>query len=205
MIPDIINPGDVATLAQRIIDSLAKPFMLDDARPFLPSVSASVCIPTTGPPLDRLLQNADTAMYHPKTQGKNNFQFFSRAMNVELIRAVEMETTLRRAMENNGLMVYYQPVVSCKTGEILSTEALLRVTDRSGQVVSAGPFIPVAEEKGLIIPLGEWVLRTACVQARRWQEAGLPSLKVAVNVSMRQLRQRGIVKIVQGVLREKPV
>ena len=86
-------------------------------------------------------------MYHAKTQGKNNFQFFSRAMNLELIRAVEMETTLRRAMENNGLFVHYQPVVSCRTGEVLSTEALLRLTDRSGQIVRPARSFPLRERR----------------------------------------------------------
>lgn len=201
VMPDVTRPHRTIPIAQRIIEELSKPFVLDGDEMF---TSASIGIslhPKDGVDADSLLKHADTAMYHAKMQGKNNFQFFSPEMNVEITRVVDMELTLRRAVERQDLMVYYQPLVDCHDGTIVGAEALLRLKDLSGRVLSGGPYVPVAEEKGLIVPIGNWVLRSVCRQNGRWQRNG-HSLKVAVNVSMRQMRDPDLVKTILAILAE---
>ncbi|MEW6349176.1 MAG: diguanylate cyclase [Thermodesulfobacteriota bacterium] len=202
VVPDLHSTREVGSLAQRIVDELSAPFRLKGYEVFTSASIGIAIYPGDARDPDRLVQHADTAMYHAKNQGKNNFQFFSNMMNIELKRVVAMETTLRRAMEGNGLEVYYQPITSCKSGGIVGAEALLRLRNARGQVVSAGPYIPVAEEKGLIGQIGEWVLKRACRQIKAWQSLGLPGVPIAVNVSMRQMRNQGFEHTVLRILEE---
>jgi len=202
IIPDLVDVHQVMSVAERIIKDLSKPFVLDREEMFT-SASIGISIyPKDGLNTDRMLQHADTAMYQAKLQGKNRFQFFSQDMNLEISRLVKMEVTLRRAMESRGLLVYFQPVFDCRTGTIVSAEALLRLKTSSRVVVSAGPYIQVAEERGLIVPIGAGVLRTACRQSKLWQTIGCPTLTVTVNLSMRQLREPNLVDTILEILRE---
>lgn len=185
----IWQAGQVVDVAHRIINTLRSPINLEGNEVFITASIGVSLYPDDGNDVDQLLKNADTAMYHAKEQGNDNFQFFSEEMNAEIHRSVDLETKLRRSMQDDGLMVYYQPVVHCKTHQIIAIEALLRVSDSDGEALTAAPFIPVAEEKGLISPIGDWVLHTACSQNRYWQSRGFPKMRVAVNISMRQLRQ----------------
>jgi diguanylate cyclase (GGDEF)-like protein/PAS domain S-box-containing protein len=202
IVPDVTDVGQVMWVAERIMKDLSRPYILDGEEIF---TSASIGIslyPKDATDTDKMLQHADTAMYHAKSQGRNRFQFFSEEMNIELSRFVNMETTLRRAMELGGLLVHYQPVVACRTGKIVGAEALLRLRTSSGEVVSGGPHIQVAEERNLIVPIGKQVLRTACEQNKFWQLKGHPPICVAVNVSMRQLREPSWSDTVLEVLQE---
>jgi diguanylate cyclase (GGDEF)-like protein/PAS domain S-box-containing protein len=202
IMPDVTGPRDVIPLAQRITEALSKPFDLKDTEIFTAASIGISLYPSDGLYADRLVQHADTAMYHAKSQGKNNFQFFSQEMNIEINRLVDMELTLRRAMELENLLIYYQPVVDCKTGVIVGAESLLRLKDLSGEVISAGPYISVAEGKGLIVPIGEKVLRTVCEQNKAWRNKGLPPIRVSTNISMRQLREPMLVETFLAILEE---
>lgn len=199
---DLRVSHDVTQAARRFVNALSNPFSLRGNEVFTSASIGISIFPDDGKDLDELLQHADTAMFHAKAQGKNSFQFFSKEMNLAIKKLVAMETTFRRAMQQNDLMVYHQPVVSCDEGRILATEALLRLTNIGGETVSAGPFIKVAEDKGLIIPVGQWVLETACRQNKRWHDLGFTSMRVAVNISMHQLRRSDIVNTVVRVLEE---
>ena len=193
---DLSASHDATYAATRMLNALSKPFQVRGNEVF---TSASIGIsvyPSDGKAVDQLLQHADTAMFHAKAQGKNSFQFFSQDMNLAIKKIVAMEMTFRRAVQQKDLRVYYQPVVDCHGSQILGTEALLRLKNPEGDTVSAGPFIKVAEDKGLIIPVGQWVLSAACRQNKRWHDLGFTSMRVAVNISMQQLRRSDIVNTV---------
>ncbi|MCR4304672.1 MAG: GGDEF domain-containing phosphodiesterase, partial [Gallionella sp.] len=149
-----------------------------------------------------LLRNADVAMYRAKEKGKNNFQFYSPAMNAEAPRRLALETDLRRALERREFLLHYQPKVDLASGRVTGMEALLRWQHPKQGLISPLNFIPLLEETGLIVPVGEWVLRSACAQNKSWQDAGLAALRVAVNLSARQFQQPGLVEMVGNVLAE---
>jgi diguanylate cyclase (GGDEF)-like protein len=189
-------------IAAKIIDALAKPFRLHDIDVH---VSASIGVslyPKDGGDASRLMKCCDMAMYHAKERGRNNFQFFSDEMNARILRRHAVETGLRRALENGELALHYQPQVDVRTREIVGAEALLRWSDGHGGVVSPQDFIPIAEETGLIIPIGEWLLLEACSQASLWQQRGFPPVRVSVNLSARQFREPGIVRMIANALED---
>jgi EAL domain-containing protein (putative c-di-GMP-specific phosphodiesterase class I)/ActR/RegA family two-component response regulator len=148
------------------------------------------------------MKNADAAMYKAKEQGRNTFQFYTEEMNAKSLARMNMEKYLRRAVERDELVLHYQPKVDLRTGRITGMEALVRWQSPELGLVSPGSFIPLAEETGLIEPIGEWVLRTACAQNKAWQDAGLPPLTVAVNLSARQFRLKEITATIGQILRE---
>jgi EAL domain-containing protein (putative c-di-GMP-specific phosphodiesterase class I) len=152
--------------------------------------------------VDALLGNADAAMYVAKESGRNNFQFFTVDMNDQAAERLTLENGLRGALQKKELFLVYQPLVDIATGNITGSEALLRWQHPTLGLVPPDKFIPIAENTGLIIPIGEWVLRSACAQARQWQDDGLPALPVSVNVSPLQFRQKGFAEMVGRVLRE---
>lgn len=158
--------------------------------------------PRDGDNVQVLIKNAEVAMYRAKEQGRNTFQFFTGEMNTRLLARMTMEKYLRRALERDELLVYYQPKVNLKSGRITSMEALVRWQHPEMGLVSPVNFIPLAEETGLIEPIGEWVLRTACKQNKAWQNAGFAPLTVAVNLSVRQFRQQDIVGLIGKLLLE---
>jgi EAL domain-containing protein (putative c-di-GMP-specific phosphodiesterase class I) len=151
---------------------------------------------------DTLLRNADLAMYHAKQEGRNNVQFFSRDMSERTDKRVDLLGRLRGAIARSELLLHYQPQVDVRSGGIIGVEALLRWNDPGRGLVPPMQFIPLAEDTGLIMAIGEWVLREACGQAKRWQDAGLGPLVMAVNLSPRQFRQKNLVEMVAAILAE---
>ena len=149
-----------------------------------------------------LIKNADAALYHAKSEGRNNFQYYAWEMNASAMQRLTLESALRRALEREEFLLYYQPQVDLASGRIIGLEALLRWQRPEHGLVSPGEFIPLLEETGLIVPVGEWVLHTACRQGRIWQQAGLPPIRIAVNLSALQFRQPDLVGMVARILAE---
>lgn len=180
------NLMDITTCAQRLIEKLNAPYVLGrkDCQVTL-SIGISV-FPSDGSDSQALLKAADVAMYGAKAAGQNNFLYYSPSMNVHTVERLELESDLSRALERGELLLHYQPKVEIMTGRITGTEALLRWKHPLRGLVPPSAFIPLAEETGLIVPIGEWVLATACARTKAWQDQGLTKLTVAVNLSARQ-------------------
>lgn len=202
LIGDLDRPESVRVVARKVVESLAQPIMLD-AHALQVTPSTGICVyPADGGDVDTLMRNADTAMYHAKQVGRNNYQYFTQVMNDAALARLELESDLRQALERGEFMLHYQPQVELASGAVVGVEALVRWRHPRRGLVAPGEFIGVAEETGLIGPLGEFVLREACVQACRWREAGHGELQVAVNCSARQFQDEAFVGLVQQVLRE---
>lgn len=201
ILTEIIHDYDASTVARRILHDLAKPFMLNGHEVF---ISASIGIslyPTDGQDVEALLRNADIAMYHAKEQGKNNFQFYAESMNSMAIERLRLENELRKALERNEFQLYFQPKVRVENKELIGVEALLRWNHPEHGMLLPSEFISLAEETGLIVPIGGWVLRTACEQAKTWQAIGLQPLPISVNISQRQFEQDLFLESVLDALR----
>ncbi|MFQ5992696.1 MAG: putative bifunctional diguanylate cyclase/phosphodiesterase, partial [Nitrospiraceae bacterium] len=199
---DVARASDVPKVAQKIIEALSKPYVLE-GREFFTTTSIGISIsPDDAQDPESLVKNADIAMYRAKKLGRNNYQHYSPDMNAQAFERLAIETSLRHALEREEFFLEYQPQFDIGTGRLIGYEALVRWRHRDLGMISPGKFIPLAEESGLIVPIGEWVLRTACAQNKAWQAAGLPSIRVAVNVSPRQLRQDNLLPLVERILRE---
>ena len=202
LLSDLRKAEDVYIVAHRILDSFGKPFSLE-GREVHVSASIGVSIyPQDGEDFDTLLGRADVAMYSAKDLGRGTYRFFDAEMSEGLRQRVEQEAALRLALEKHQLHVVYQPKVDLATGAIAGAEALLRWAHPEQGPIPPASFIPLAEESGLIVPIGEWVLRTACAQSKAWQDAGLPRIVASVNVSARQFLHQDIVELVRAVLEE---
>jgi diguanylate cyclase (GGDEF)-like protein/PAS domain S-box-containing protein len=202
LLPQVRESDDLTTIARKIIESFEAPFNVSGKELF---VSASIGIalyPGDSTEMDALFKYADTAMYHAKKLGRNNFQFYSRELTVRSSERMALEAALRKARKNQELELYYQPQVDLASGRIVSAEALLRWHHPENGLVSPDRFIPVAEEAGLIVGIGEWVLFTACQTAAAWNRAGGVPFRVAVNLSTRQFVQNDLLGSVRGILME---
>ncbi len=189
-----------AAAAKRILENLSVPVKIS-GKEFIITGSMGISIyPTDAENIDTLLKNADIAMYHAKDTGRNKFQFYSEEMNVSTMKRLTMEAELKKALERDEFVLYYQPQVEAETGTIVGLEALVRWEHPENGLLSPLEFITIAEETGLIIPLGEWVLQTACEQMQAWQQTGLTPLRISVNLSGRQFKQYDIIKSVQNIL-----
>jgi diguanylate cyclase (GGDEF)-like protein len=197
LVEDVVERGDAARLAERIMAALREPFPLAGRDVF---IGASIGIATAARPGEDLLRNADLAMYRAKAAGKNRYEFFEHGMRAVVLRRLELEADLRRAVDNEEFVLHYQPIVDLASGRINAVEALVRWRHPSGHLVPPVEFIPVAEETGAIIAIGTWVIREACRQAAAW-ETPRP-LTVSVNVSARQLLERNVADDVAAALRE---
>jgi len=192
--------GDVAVAARRVLEMLGAPYFIEGRSL---SVSGSIGIsifPDHGNDTTTLIKNADAAMYSAKENGRREFQFFTPGMNAQIVERLTLESSLRVALDRNELFLMYQPQIEVATGKLTGAEALLRWQHPELGLVPPDKFIRIAENSGLIITIGEWVLRTACAQARQWQSQGLPPVPIAVNVSAIQFRHEGFVQLIKRVL-----
>ena len=195
------GPEHVSQMMEKMLAAVAQPWVIQQGE-FLISCSIGVALhPDDGEEALTLLKHADSTMYRAKDNGRNNFQFFTRELNALMIEQLELETYLRRALERNQFVLRYQPRVNLATGQIVGAEALLRWRMPQRGTVAPMRFIGLAEETGLIVPIGKWVLQTACAQNKAWQDAGVPPIVVSVNVSPRQFRHESLVQTVAEVLR----
>ena len=202
ILTDLIRIQDAARVAQNTLRALAKPYILGTTE-LLVTASIGIAIyPTDGEDQDRLIKNADTAMYKAKEEGGNNYRFYTLSANARAFERLALEDSLREALESGQFEVFYQPQVDVVSWQVAGVEALLRWRHPNLGLVLPGQFIPLAEETGLIAPLGEWVLRETCKQIKAWQLAGLPGIRAAVNLSYHQLKRKGLAKTVAGILRE---
>jgi diguanylate cyclase (GGDEF)-like protein/PAS domain S-box-containing protein len=193
---------DISHVTQDIMDALSAPFELGEQEIFISASVGIAIFPMDGHDVGGLLRNADTAMYVAKESGRNNYKFFSQEMNHRAVERITLETSLRRALEREEFSLVYQPQIDMKNGRLTGMEALLRWNHPEKGFVSPGKFIPIAEETGLIIPIGEWVLRTTCEQAKSLIDAGFPALRMAVNISGCQFKQGNLARLVSQTLEE---
>ena len=202
ILPGVQTPADAAMVASKIIGALSAPIQVEGHELHTsPSIGISV-FPDDGPDGDSILKNADTAMYHAKSAGRNNYQFYAHEMNQVASERLNIERKLRHALTRNELSLCFQPQFSADGRSPTGVEALVRWHHPTDGMIAPDRFIPVAEETGIIIEIGEWVLLNACREMRRWIDNGLTPLRVAVNVSARQLRRRDFPEMVAGVLAE---
>jgi len=202
VIPGLADVERAARVAQKVLEVVSAPQLIDErALHVTPSIGISI-FPEDGDDVPTLLRNADTAMYHAKESGRNNFQFFTQDMNQAVQERVSIESDLRTAIDNEQFVLFYQPQVDCRSGEVSGMEALIRWRHPQHGLVPPNRFIPIAEETGLIVAIGDWVLREACRQARGWHDQGQHGLRVSVNLSARQLRQANLCEMIATTLAE---
>jgi diguanylate cyclase (GGDEF)-like protein/PAS domain S-box-containing protein len=199
---NLSHEQDAIALAQRMLEAIQVPFVISGQSVVLTASIGISVSPRNGDDADALLKSADAALLRAKKSGRNTFRFYSPEMDADAERRLSLETALREALQQNELVVYYQPQVSLDTGRLIGMEALLRWNSPQFGSISPVEFIPIAEETGLILPIGEWVLRTACLQTRKWLDLGLANLRVAVNLSTRQFSQANLVNVVRETLLE---
>lgn len=197
---DVAQKDDIAHLAQKIIRTLGIPFTLQQQEFFLTASIGISLYPENGDSANLLMKNADTAMYRAKATGKNAFIFYSEDMNAQSTKRLALEADLRRAIERDELRLFYQPLVEANSARIIGAEALLRWQHPTLGLVPPLDFIPLAEETGLIVPIGEWVLHEACRQNQAWQQAGLPPIRISVNIADRQFQNKDLPQKVQLAL-----
>lgn len=200
LLEDIENVQTVAHIAERIIESVSLPMMLDRQEVHISTSIGIAVFPSDGNDVEEILQHADAAMYHAKAQGRNNFQFYTESMNKSSVELLALENNLHRAIEQNELCLYYQPQVNVLSGQLVGMEALIRWRHPEKGFISPGVFIPVAEETGMISRIGKWVIEEACEQGVRWQKAGYELHKISVNLSARQLKDDALPGLIKETL-----
>jgi diguanylate cyclase (GGDEF)-like protein/PAS domain S-box-containing protein len=200
LLPEITHAEDAATCAAKILTALNAPYIIGVRTVHVGASIGISLYPRDGADSETLLKSADMAMYHAKERGRGNFQFFEAAMNLRAVQRQSVESELRRALTNHEFLLHYQPKVNLDTGDITGVEALIRWQQPDGTLVLPSEFVHIAEDCGLIVPIGRWVMREACKQARAWQDAGLRHLRMAVNVSAVEFREKGFVENVRQIL-----
>ncbi|MFP5408831.1 MAG: EAL domain-containing protein [Gammaproteobacteria bacterium] len=202
LLNDVASPEDVAPIVGKFLEALAPPFVIDGHELFVGGSIGVSLYPDDGTDPQTLMKNADTAMYSAKQRGGNSSEFYYAGMNENALARLGLETGLRHALDRQEFSVHYQPQIDLKTGEVAGFEALLRWDRPDGGPVSPKVFIPILEETGLIVAVGEWMLRTACEQHRAWRAAGLPPLRMAVNISSRQFEGGDLTETLRRVLQD---
>ena len=202
IISDITHPQDATLIAQKILSALSTTFYLEGHEVHVTSSIGIAIYPLDANDMDNLIKRADIAMYHAKEEGGSTFKFYMEDMNINNFERLMLENDLRKALAKGELAVYYQPLVDQNTGQIVSMEALVRWQHPNRGMLFPAKFIPIAEETGLIVPIGEWVLKTACAQTRAWHDAGFSTLRITVNLSVRQFRQQNLVNAITRALQE---
>ncbi|MGO4476576.1 EAL domain-containing protein [Massilia sp. 2TAF26] len=200
LVPGVRAAEECALVGEKIIGALAEPVRFEGRSLHIsPSIGICLC-PDDGEDVETLMRKADAAMYHAKASGRNNYQFFAERMNVAAARHFELETSLRGALERHEFTLFYQPIVCMRERSVRGLEVLLRWHRPGHGLVAPDDFIPMLEENGLIVPVGEWVIRAACEQAVAWQRTGLPAVPLAINLSARQFMQRGLIESIRRIL-----
>lgn len=202
MVSQISHMDDAELVARKVIEMLEDPFHIEGYELFVTSSIGIAHYPRDGEDVPGLVKNADTALYRAKDMGRNNFQTYCPSMNPRAMERMALEASLHRVIERNELRVHYQPQVELRGNRIVGLEALVRWEHQDGSLIPPGIFIPMAEETGLIVPIGEWVLRTACLQIRQWTDNGLPPVGISINVSACQFQKQELPKLLTEVLRE---
>ncbi|WP_440963721.1 putative bifunctional diguanylate cyclase/phosphodiesterase [Massilia sp. GER05] len=202
LIPDLERVEHALNVAHRVKDAMRRPFVIEGNEIFVTASIGISLFPEDGDDCTSLLKYADTAMYHAKNCGKNNAKLYSSSLTMQIMSHVKLEVGLRRALQNDELYLLYQPQLDVRSNEIVGVEALVRWRHAERGVVSPNEFIPLAEETGLIVPIGEWVLRTACSQARHWQKLGRRPVRIAVNLSAKQFKDENLSQIVLSALHD---
>ena len=192
----------ITVVAEKILERMAEPFEIDHHELSI-SLSIGIAVyPDDGKDFDTLLKQADTAMYQAKESGRNTHRFHTEQMNIDAVEHLRMRNGLRHALEHGEFVLHYQPQISLATGAVIGAEALIRWHHPELGMVPPGRFIPIAEDSGLIVPIGEWVLHEACRQSVAWRKAGLPELLIAVNLSAVQFKRGDVLKSVTQALAE---
>jgi diguanylate cyclase (GGDEF)-like protein/PAS domain S-box-containing protein len=202
VLSDIENEKEVSIVAKKIIHQFAEPFELNGNEIFVTTSIGISQYPFDGDDVESLVTNADAAMYRAKKQGRNKYEWSKVEMQASAFEKLILENSLRKALEENRLLVYYQPQVHLHTKKIVGLEALIRWQHPDLGLISPADFIPIAEETGLIVPIGEWVLHTACQQMKQWMDEGMSPMLIAVNLSAQQFLQKNLVDKVRGILQE---
>jgi diguanylate cyclase (GGDEF)-like protein len=200
LLPDIRHSLDAAIVAERILKKLQSPVEVGHHELHIKTSIGITAFPEDGDSAEVLIKNADIAMYHAKEKGKNHYQYFTDDMNTALVERLKLEGALRKALERGELLLHYQPQVTTHNGDIVGVEALIRWCDPAKGLISPGDFIPLAEDTGLIVPIGEWVLHEACRQNKAWQDAGYPPISMSVNISSRQFQGTDLRATLETVL-----
>jgi diguanylate cyclase (GGDEF)-like protein len=202
LLPHVAKDSDAGDVADRILEALSKPIVIGEHQVYATGSIGIALYPLDGADAPTLLKNADTAMYHAKQRGKNSYHYYHDSMNVTAASRLDLESELHCAIERDQLVLFYQPQLVARTGALVGAEALIRWRHPVRGLVPPLEFIPLAEESGLIIPIGEWVIRTACAQLREWREMNLPRLRISVNVSAQQFQQAAFVQTVTNAVED---
>ena len=201
LLPEVYYIDIIIKTAEKIIKLFELPFIIHGKELFITTSMGIGIYPYDGTDPETLIKNADTAMYKAKTHSRGNYQLYSSAINLSAFSSLALENDLYHALEKNQFVLYYQPQVNICTGEIVGAEALIRWQHPELGLLNPDQFIPLAEDNGLIIPIGKWVLETACMQNRKWQDFGYSPIKIAVNLSALQIQQNDFVDTVTNILR----
>ncbi|HJV00277.1 MAG TPA: EAL domain-containing protein [Burkholderiaceae bacterium] len=202
LIPDLERVENALNVAHRVKEAMRRPFLIEGHEIFVTASIGISLYPEDGEDCNSLLKYADTAMYHAKNCGKNNAKLYSSSLTMQIMSHVKLEVGLRRALQNNELYLLYQPQIDVPSGQIVGVEALVRWRHPERGIISPTEFIPLAEETGLIVPIGEWVLRAACAQARAWADMGPQPVRMAVNLSAKQFKDDNLTQVVLSALQE---
>ncbi len=200
LLPEVQHREEVAVAAGKIVSAFTQPYRVGEHELFVTASLGIAVHDEDGADADALIKNADVAMYHAKDRGRDNYQFFTPEMNARIVERQALEGNLRRALERREFLLCYQPKVDLETGRMIGAEALIRWQHPMRGLLLPQRFVPVAEDSGLIVPIGQWVLHEACRQAREWQAAGLDAVPIAVNISALEFRSKGFLERVRHTL-----
>jgi diguanylate cyclase (GGDEF)-like protein len=202
LIANLHDPDDAAKIAEQVLEAVEEPMIIGERQLFITASIGIALSPADGVDAENLLKNADSALYRAKESGRNNYQLCTDDMKVRALERLSLENSLRRALERGELTLHYQPVIHLSSARVSGMEALIRWQHPDRGITYPDSFIPLAESSRLIVPIGDWVLRQACGQAKQWQDSGLNDFRVSVNLSPRQFQQRDLIHTVRTTLEE---